>query len=177
MGYWGSLQAFLWTGWPLWMRKRPWRPALFHPAPPALSRTLKARPRRFPRKYPRLRGVHRHHSGASCRAAAFSLDRYAPLGPMVTMESFTPNSFWSFSAAFSSSVIPQRNSASSSLIFTTSAWESPQRICSLASSGVFHRGSRRFGSKVIHPPFFRAYSTARFVAARTGSSVRLKVPK
>ena len=115
--------------------------------------------------------------GQTARAAAFSLDRYAPLGPMVTMESFTPNSFWSFSAAFSSSVIPQRNSTSSSLIFTTSAWESPQRICSLASSGVFHRGSRRFGSKVIHFPFFRAYSTARFAAVRTGSFVRLKVPK
>ena len=83
----------------------------------------------------------------------------------------------SFFAASFSSVIPQRNSTSSSLIFTTSAWASPHKICSFAASVVSQSGSLKFGSKVMSFPCSFAYSTHFFVAVRTGSSVRLRVPK
>ena len=50
-------------------------------------------------------------------------------------------------------------------------------MASLASSSVFHRGLRRFGSRLISSPRARARLTAWRVAEAAGSSVRERVPK
>ena len=91
-------------------------------------------------------------SGHFAYAAPFWFARYAPFGPIVIIARRIPNSSRSFFAASFSSVIPQRNSTSSSLIFTTSACASPHKICSFAASVVSQSGSLKFGSNVMNFP-------------------------